>query len=165
MEFREIIFETKDQVALIKLNRPKSLNAINRSMLAEIESVLARIESEAKLGAVVLTGGDAFFSAGVDIKEIAAIETPEGPRLLSEHVQRCYNRLASVQIPVIAAASGVTFGGGLELALACDFIIASDTAKFALPEIKLGIMPAECGHWPVTSAARLGEHVGPTQKA
>lgn len=145
MEYKEIIFETEDHVAVITLNRPQSLNAITRRMLSEIESVLTRIESDEEIGAIVLTGGKTLFSAGVDIKEIATIETPDGAHSLSEHLQRCYNRLASVQIPVVAATSGVTFGGGLELALACDFIIASDTAKFALPEINLGLMPAAGG--------------------
>ncbi len=145
MEYKEIIFETRDHVAVVTLNRPKSLNAITRRMLSEIKSVLTQIESDKKIRAVILTGGKTFFSAGVDIKEIATIETPEDAHSLSEHLQRCYNKLASVQIPVIAAASGVTFGGGLELALACDFIIASDTAKFALPEINLGLMPAAGG--------------------
>ena len=144
MEYKEIILETRDHVAVIMLNRPKSLNAITSSMLSEIKSVLTQIESDEEIRTVVLTGGKTFFSAGVDIKEIATIETSEGARLLSEHLQRCYHRLASVQIPVIAVTSGVTFGGGLELALACDFIIASDTAKFALPEINLGLMPG-CG--------------------
>lgn len=145
MEYKEIIFETRDHVAVITLNRPKCLNAITSSMLSEIVSVLTRIESDEGIRTVVLTGGKTFFSAGVDIKEIATIETSEDARFLSEHLRRCYHRLASVQIPVIAATSGVTFGGGLELALACDFIIASDTARFALPEIKLGLMPAAGG--------------------
>lgn len=145
MEYKEIIFETCDHIAVITLNRPESLNAITSSMLSEIKSVLTQIESDEAIRTIVLTGGKTFFSAGVDIKEIATIETSEGAQLLSEHLQRCYNRLASVQIPVIAATSGVTFGGGLELALACDFIITSDTAKFALPEVNLGLMPAAGG--------------------
>lgn len=157
MVFKEILFEKKDHYAIIKLNRPKSLNAITSSMLSEINSALNLIKSEGGIRVALLTGHETFFSAGVDIKELATIETPEDAHRLTDHIRRCYNRLAACPIPLVAVVSGVTFGGGLELALACDFIIASDTAKFAFPEIKLGLMPGAGG------TQRLPRLIGPAR--
>ncbi|WP_299984000.1 enoyl-CoA hydratase/isomerase family protein [Desulfobacula sp.] len=145
MEFENIILKTSGHVAVITLNRPQSLNAVTSNMLLDINSALEKIESDKMIRALVLTGGEKVFAAGFDIKEILTIKTPADANLFLSKIHLSYNRLADLEIPVIAAASGLTFGGGFELALACDFRIASDTAKFALPEINLGLIPGAGG--------------------
>lgn len=145
MEFENINLTRSNTVAVIALNRPGRMNAINTGILLEIESALDIIESDKGIRAVILTGGEKVFAAGFDIKEISTVITPVDAKALLEKVHRCYNRLEAIELPVIAAASGLTFGGGFELALACDVRIASDTARFALPEINLGLIPGAGG--------------------
>jgi len=145
MKFENIILKTSGHVAVITLNRPKSLNAVTSNMLLDINSALEKIESDKMIRALVLTGGEKVFSAGFDIKEVSTIKTSADANLFLSNIHQSYNRLAALEIPVITAASGLTFGGGFELALACDYRIASDTAKFALPEINLGLIPGAGG--------------------
>lgn len=145
MEFKNIILDTSGHVAIITLNRPESMNALTSDMLMELKSALETIESENNIRALVLTGGEKVFAAGFDIKEIATLDTPADANAMLSDIHQCYNKLAAFQMPIIAATSGLTFGGGFELALACDFRVASDTAKFALPEINLGLIPGAGG--------------------
>jgi enoyl-CoA hydratase/carnithine racemase len=145
MEFENIILEREDRVAVMTLNRPKSLNAFNAALLADIEAALEHVESDDSIRALVITGGEKVFAAGADIKEITCLNTPADAHAFIRKSNRCFNRLAGVEMPVIAAISGFAFGGGCELALGCDWRIASETAQFALPEINLGLMPGAGG--------------------
>jgi enoyl-CoA hydratase len=145
MEYKDIIFEKSGHVAIITLNRPKALNAVTTGVLIEIGLAMDEIEADENIGALVVTGGEKIFAAGFDIKELATVDTAADASHFLKRIQPYYNRLATLSVPVIAATSGLTFGGGFELALCCDFRIASDTAKFALPEITLGLIPGAGG--------------------
>lgn len=145
MEFENIILNKSDHIAVITLNRPKNLNAISAKLLADIEASLDDVESDEAVRALVLTGGEKVFAAGADIKEVSCLNTPADAHLFVRKIHRCFSRLEDMEIPVIAAVSGFAFGGGCELALACDWRIASQTAQFALPEINLGLMPGAGG--------------------
>ena len=138
MAFKTIIVEVDDHVALIKLNRPDALNALNSEMLAELAQAMTEAGANDKVRVIVLTGSEKAFAAGADIKEMSEktfvdmfgcdVFTPETDAILR------------VRKPIIAAVSGYALGGGCELAMMCDFIIASDTAKFGQPEINLGVV-------------------------
>ena len=145
MTFNNINCETSDHIAIITLNRPESMNAINNGLLSDIESAFDHIESDGDIRAVVITGGEKVFAAGADIKEITTLEAPADAHLFVGQAQRCFTRIATSGLPVIAAVSGYAFGGGCELALACDIRIASKTARFALPEVNLGLIPGGGG--------------------
>lgn len=145
MTYNSIRFESKGPVGVLTLNRPESLNALTSAMLREVKKVLDTIETDSSVRALVLTGGKKVFAAGFDIKEISSLKTPEAAHGLLSDIHQCYNKLAVLKMPVIAAASGPTFGGGFELALACDIRIASETARFGLPEINLGLIPGAGG--------------------
>lgn len=138
MAYETIIVELNDHVALIKLNRPDALNALNSVLLGELSEALAAAEEDSKIRVIVLTGSEKAFAAGADIKEMSEKSFVEmfttdyfGPEV--EQVTRCRK-------PIIAAVAGYVLGGGCELAMMCDFIIAADTAKFGQPEINLGVM-------------------------
>jgi enoyl-CoA hydratase len=140
-----INFELRDNIALISLNRPEKLNALTRDALSELGETFRRIERERNVRAVILTGaGERAFSAGTDIGELAEMGAEEGRRI-AERGQEVCDRIESCGVPVIAAVNGVAAGGGCELALACHIRIASDSARFSLPEIKLGIIPGYGG--------------------
>lgn len=145
MEFDNIRLAMADHTAVITLNRPKNMNAINSGLMSDLESAFDIIESDDAVQVLVITGGEKVFAAGADIKEITCLNTPADAHVLVRKFQRCFNRLEALEIPVIAAVSGFTFGGGCELILACDYRIASETAQFALPEINLGLMPGAGG--------------------
>lgn len=141
MSYENIIFEISESVAVIKFNRPKALNAINRDVLRELGNALDKVEADGRVKALVLTGaGEKAFVAGADISQVAKFSTLEAQRF-SRDGQDILFRLGGLPIPVIACANGFTLGGGLELAMACDFIYASENAGFGLPEIKLGVIP------------------------
>lgn len=137
--------EKSAQTALITLNRPKNLNAINTQLLSDIEIALDHIESDETIRVIVITGGEKVFAAGADIKEITCLKAPTDAHFFLSKIHRCFHRLEKMEIPVIASISGFAFGGGCELAMACDWRIASETAQFALPEINLGLMPGAGG--------------------
>ena len=142
MAYQNIIVETRGHVGLVTLNRPQALNALNEALIAELNEALAAFESDPTVGCTVITGSEKAFAAGADVKEMAEkgyVESYLG-RFLDG-----WTRIAETRKPVIAAVSGFCLGGGLELAMMCDFIIASETARFALPEITLGIMPGAGG--------------------
>ena len=145
MAYKNIILEVKESVALITLNRPKALNALNGELFLEFSQALDKILSDGEARVLVLTGaGDKAFAAGADIKELNTLD-PLSARVFAKKGQDIIGRLTEIPIPVIAAVNGFALGAGTEIALACDFIYASENAKFGLPEITLGILPGYGG--------------------
>jgi enoyl-CoA hydratase len=142
MAFENIIVETKDRVGVITLNRPKALNALNSALIGELNQTLDAFEADPAIGAVVITGSEKAFAAGADIKEMASKSYID---VYGEDFISSWERITRFRKPVIAAVAGFALGGGCELAMMCDFIIAADTAKFGQPEITLGIMPGAGG--------------------
>jgi enoyl-CoA hydratase len=141
MAYETIIFEKDGQVAVIKFNRPKALNAINVEVLRDVNDALDRIEEDKGLKVLILTGeGDKAFVAGADIGYMVNLSPFEAIRF-SQKGHDLMFRLENLPIPVIACVNGFALGGGTEMAMACDFIYASEKAKFGQPEINLGIMP------------------------
>jgi len=141
MAYENIIFEVNEGIATITFNRPKALNALNGELLDELSSALDEIEADEEIRVLVLTGaGEKSFVAGADITELATFNTLQG-KMFSRKGQLIIGRLQDLAIPVIAAVNGFALGGGSEMALACDFIYASENAMFGLPEITLGIIP------------------------
>jgi enoyl-CoA hydratase len=138
MAYQNIIVETRGRVGLIRLNRPQTLNALNSELLAELGEAVDRFDSDADIGCMVITGSDKAFAAGADIKEMADKTFIEA---FLSNLAATWDRVAHVRKPVIAAVAGFALGGGCELALECDIVIAADNAKFGQPEIKLGIIP------------------------
>ena len=137
-----ILTETRGAVGLITLNRPQALNALNRQLLSELTDALAAFDAQQAIGAMVITGSERTFAAGADIKEMAEASLAE---MLNNGFIELFDRLRRIKKPVIAAVRGLALGGGCELALSCDMIVASDTAKFGQPEINLGVIPGAGG--------------------
>ncbi len=136
-----LIFEKKERVGILTISRPEVLNALNRSMLEELDSFLVAVVPREGIRALVVTGaGEKAFVAGADIKEMRMFDVP-GILAFCELGQRVALRLETMDAVTIAAVNGYAFGGGLEIALACDFIYASRTAKLGLPEVTLGLIP------------------------
>lgn len=141
MEFKNLLIETVSGIATLTVNRPQSLNALNSELLGELEWAMQQLELDAGVKVVVLTGaGEQAFVAGADIKEMAGMTPLEG-HAFSLRGQRLMLAMERMRKPLIAAVNGFALGGGLELALACDFIYASENARFGFPEVTLGIMP------------------------
>jgi enoyl-CoA hydratase len=139
MAYTCIVVESRDHVGLITLDRPKALNALNMTLMRELGSALAKLDADDEIGAIVLTGSEKAFAAGADIKEMQAKSFVDVFREdFFEAETAAINRIRK---PIIAAVAGYALGGGCELAMMCDFIIAADTAKFGQPEINLGVMP------------------------
>ncbi|MFI0847997.1 enoyl-CoA hydratase [Mesorhizobium sp. IMUNJ 23232] len=142
MAYQDIIVETRGKVGLITLNRPKALNALNTQVLSELLVAVQAFEADAKIGALVLTGSEKAFAAGADIKEMQSATYAE--MYLADFFSG-WEQFTRLRKPIIAAVAGYALGGGCELAMMCDFIIAADTAKFGQPEITLGVMPGMGG--------------------
>jgi enoyl-CoA hydratase len=142
MAFETVLFEKRGRVGLITLNRPEALNAINSKLISELNQVLDRCEVDDGIGAMVLTGSEKAFAAGADIKEMK--DKTFGDVVIVDFILP-WERLSRCRKPVIAAVSGFALGGGCEMAMMCDFIIASETAKFGQPEIQLGVIPGSGG--------------------
>lgn len=141
MAYENILFEVTEGIATLTFNRPKALNALNGNLLDELAAALDTIEADEQIRVLILTGaGEKAFVAGADISELATFDTLQG-KLFARKGQRIISRLQELAIPVIAAVNGFALGGGSEMALACDFIYASENAMFGLPEITLGIIP------------------------
>ncbi len=138
MAYEFIATETRGAVGLVTLNRPKALNALNTALIQELGQAVDRYEVDAKIGVIVITGSERAFAAGADIKEMASLTFVEA--YMREHAA-ALQRVAQARKPVIAAVAGYCLGGGCELALMCDIVIAADNAKFGQPEITLGVMP------------------------
>jgi enoyl-CoA hydratase len=138
MTYQDILVETRGRVGIVTLNRPKTLNALNSQLMRELAQALDGFEIEREIGAVVITGSEKAFAAGADIKEMRPLSFPD--TYLDDFVAP-YARLANFRKPVVAAVAGYALGGGCELAMMCDIIIAAENAQFGQPEIKLAVIP------------------------
>ena len=142
MSYSTILVETRETVGLVTLNRPKALNSLSSELMGELKSALNAFEADAGVGAIVITGSERAFAAGADIKEMAGLSYPG--TFLDDFIAS-WGHVAARKKPIVAAVAGFALGGGCELALACDLIIAADTAQFGQPEIRLGIIPGAGG--------------------
>lgn len=145
LDFKQITLEMGDGWTLLTINRPKVLNALNQETLRELEQALDEVERR-ESGALILTGaGEKAFVAGADISELRQLESAGGAERLASSGQRLFNRLEKLPLPVIVAVNGYALGGGFELALCGDILLAAEGAQFGLPEINLGLMPGYGG--------------------
>ncbi len=144
-----ILVERDGRVATITLNRPKALNALNGQVMTEVTTAAAEFDADPGIGAIVITGSEKAFAAGADIKEMADLSFAD---VFGGDYFAAWGRLAAVRTPTIAAVAGYALGGGCELAMMCDLLIAADTAKFGQPEIKLGVLPGMGGSQRLTRA-------------
>ncbi|VVM51540.1 enoyl-CoA hydratase [Pseudomonas fluorescens] len=149
MTYETILLETHGRVGLITLNRPQALNALNALLVSEVNQALDALEADANIGCIVLTGSKKAFAAGADIKEMAELTYPQ---IYMDDLFSDSDRVANRRKPIIAAVNGFALGGGCELALMCDFILAGDNAKFGQPEINLGVLPGMGGTQRLTRA-------------
>ena len=151
MSYENIIVETRGKVGFVRLNRPQALNALNAALLGELGAAVDAFEADPDIGCIVITGSDKAFAAGADIKEMA---TKSFMDAFMNDLAADWDRVARVRKPVVAAVAGFALGGGCELAMHCDIIIAADNAKFGQPEIKLGVIPG------IGGTQRLAHAVG-----
>jgi enoyl-CoA hydratase len=142
MTFETILVETRGKVGLVTLNRPQALNALNATLVDELNQALDAFEADRDIACIVITGSDKAFAAGADIKEMQGLAYPQ--TYLDDFVA-AWDRVANRRKPLIAAVAGFALGGGCELAMMCDLIVAADTARFGQPEIKVGVMPGSGG--------------------
>jgi enoyl-CoA hydratase len=149
--YKTIIVETHGPVGVIKLNRPDALNALSDLLISEVNKAMDLFEADKTIGSMVLTGSDKAFAAGADIK---GMQSRRYPTTYMDDKFRHWDRIGQRQKPIVAAVAGFALGGGCEIAMACDFIIAADTAKFGQPEIKLGVMPGAGG------SQRMARYIG-----
>jgi enoyl-CoA hydratase len=146
MEYNNILVEKQGNRALVTVNRPTKLNALNMETISELHHLFKRLDKDREIKAIILTGsGDKAFVAGADIAEFAHFTEKEGTKLAAKGQERLFNFLENLSTPVIAAINGFALGGGLELAMACHFRVASETAKMGLPEVSLGVIPGYGG--------------------
>jgi len=143
MAYEHILLERRGPVGLVTLNRPKALNALCAKLIEELADAIDALEADDDVGAIVLTGSEKAFAAGADIKEM--LPKTYMDCYLGDFITRGWERVAQCRKPVIAAVAGFALGGGCELAMMCDFILAADTAKFGQPEINLGVIPGAGG--------------------
>lgn len=157
MDYESILVTSDEAIATITFNRPKALNALNAALLQELSHAVDAIKANPEIRVLVLTGaGEKAFVAGADIKELDGL-TPLQAKAVAKKGQGTINKIAALPIPVIAAVNGYALGGGTEMALACDFIYAADTASMGLPETNLGLIPGFGG------TQRLARLIGPNQ--
>ncbi len=142
MAFETILIETRGRVAVITLNRPAALNALNATLIRELGDAVVAYDADERIGCMVLTGSDKAFAAGADIKEMQGLSFVEA---FGRDYGAALARVSGARKPIVAAVAGYCLGGGAELAMMCDIVIAADTAKFGQPEITLGIMPGMGG--------------------
>ena len=149
MAYENIVVESKGRVGIIRLNRPNALNALNRALIAELTQAIDAFDKNDNIGCLLITGSDKAFAAGADIKEMAdkTFIQAYGSNFAAD-----WDRAAHARKPIVAAVAGFALGGGCELAMHCDIIIAADTAKFGQPEIKLGVIPGIGGTQRLTRA-------------
>lgn len=143
MRYENLLVETQGSVGLITINRPRALNALSKGVMSELAAVLDDFETDDAVGAIVLTGNEKAFAAGADIKEMKDQSSVQA--YMSNFVSNNWERVTQCRKPVIAAVGGYALGGGCELAMMCDFIIAADNAKFGQPEVTIGILPGAGG--------------------
>ncbi|MGC1900629.1 MAG: enoyl-CoA hydratase [Pseudolabrys sp.] len=151
MTYQNIVVEAKGRVGIIRLNRPQALNALNKALIDELTKVVDAFDADDKIGCMLITGNEKAFAAGADIKEMA--DKPFIEAYLGDFVSN-WNAVAKARKPVVAAVAGFALGGGRELAMQSDIVIAADTAKFGQPEIKLGVIPG------IGGTQRLAHAVG-----
>jgi len=142
MAYETILTEKRGEIGLITLNRPDAMNALNSTLLTELLDAVGKMDADARIGAMVITGSQKAFAAGVDIKEMQAYEFVD---VYMNDFVAGWDAVAATRKPIVAAVSGYALGGGCELAMMCDFIIAGEGAKFGQPEITLGVMPGMGG--------------------
>ena len=147
--YTTIIIETHERVGLIRLDRPRAFNALNSTLLAELNQALKDFDRDPGIGAMVITGNERVFAAGADIKEMSDVSAVE--MLNGDHIS-AFDEIMKIKKPVIAAVSGHCLGGGNELAMSCDMIVASETARFGQPELNLGVIPGAGGTQRLTRA-------------
>jgi enoyl-CoA hydratase len=147
--YETIVIEKDDRVGIITLNRPDALNALNSQVMNEVTTAAGEFDSDSGIGAIIITGSERAFAAGADIKEMAALSFAD---VYDSDYFGAWSKLAAVRTPTIAAVAGYALGGGCELAMMCDLLIAADTAKFGQPEIKLGVLPGMGGSQRLTRA-------------
>lgn len=143
MSFETIILEIIDNIAIIRINRPDALNALNSVLMRELGNCLLDLDNNEDIGAIIITGSEKAFAAGADIKEMVDLNFADVYK--KDFITKDWETINLCRKPIIAAVSGFALGGGCELAMMCDFIIASESAKFGQPEIKLGIIPGAGG--------------------
>lgn len=143
MNYETILVETQGRVGLIRLNRPKALNALNDQVMDELGAAMLAFDADDAIGCMVLTGNEKAFAAGADIGAMASYSYMDVYK--GDYITRNWEQIRKVRKPVIAAVAGFALGGGCELAMMCDFIIAAETARFGQPEVKLGTMPGAGG--------------------
>ena len=149
MSYETILVSRSERVGTITLNRPEALNALNSLVMVEVTGAAAELDADPGIGAIIITGSAKAFAAGADIKEMATLSFSE---VFEADFFAAWSRLAAVRTPLIAAVAGYALGGGCELAMMCDVLIAADTAKFGQPEIKLGVLPGMGGSQRLTRA-------------
>jgi enoyl-CoA hydratase len=149
MTYDTILVDTDERVGTITLNRPHALNALNGQVMVEVTTAAAEFDADPGIGAIIITGSAKAFAAGADIKEMASLSFAD---VFSVDYFAAWGRLGAVRTPTIAAVGGYALGGGCELAMMCDLLIAADTAKFGQPEIKLGVLPGMGGSQRLTRA-------------
>jgi enoyl-CoA hydratase len=149
MTYENIVIETKGRVGIIRLNRPQALNALNKALVAELTQAIEVFDADDKIGCMLIAGSDKAFAAGADIKEMA--DKPFIEAYLGDFVSN-WDAVAHARKPIVAAVAGFALGGGCELALQSDVVIAADNAKFGQPEIKLGVIPGIGGTQRLTHA-------------
>lgn len=148
-DFETILLDRRGRVGVITLNRPKALNALNAQLMGEVVAAVEELEQDPEIGAILITGSERAFAAGADIKEMQPKTFAD---VYAEDLFTHWDRLSAARKPIVAAVAGYALGGGCELAMLCDFIIAADTAKFGQPEIKLGVIPGIGGSQRLTRA-------------
>ncbi len=150
MAYENIIVETRGRVGVITLNRPQAMNALSTALIAELTEALDGFEGDPGIGAIVLTGSEKAFAAGADIKEMQAKTWPGA--YVEDFITDGWERVSQCRKPVVAAVAGFALGGGCEIAMMCDFIIAADNAKFGQPEVTIGVLPGAGGSQRLTRA-------------
>ncbi|WP_420994326.1 enoyl-CoA hydratase [Cupriavidus sp. 30B13] len=143
MPYENILVETRGRVGLVTLNRPKALNALNDALMDELGAALAAFDADEAIGSIVITGSERAFAAGADIGMMAKYSYMDAYK--GDYITRNWETIRRIRKPVIAAVAGYALGGGCELAMMCDIIIAADSARFGQPEVKLGTMPGAGG--------------------
>ncbi|MGB0166807.1 MAG: enoyl-CoA hydratase/isomerase family protein [Luteibaculum sp.] len=155
MSYNNILLEKENRIALVTINRPNQLNALNKDTIAELSSVFSSLESDENIRVILVTGsGEKSFVAGADIKEFASFNKSQGAELSKKGHEMLFNKVENLSKPVIALVNGFALGGGLELAMSCHIRIASENAKLGLPEVGLGVIPGYGG------TQRLSQLVG-----
>lgn len=154
MEYRTLKIERKGKILIVQINRPKKMNALSIELMHELDSLLDAVEIDKTISVAIITGNENSFAAGGDISEMLVMDEPTAVKA-SHFVQQTFTKIGLISKPVIAAIDGLAYGGGCELAMACDFCIASENARFALPESSLHILPGGGGSQRLSRIAGL----------